>query len=141
MPIIKDDRGCKRVKFKSQPSTSTDDGSTLNQQHNSISGHPDCQPLSFLKSTHLLTFLLLLLSFCSTGVEASAIDDLYRSRAKRYLPNDDDPTRPDTVCNQGGNHECVCNRSLGNLDDRLLICDRLLEVGFGNEYKMSLMRF
>lgn len=62
-------------------------------------------------------------------MHSNAVDDLYRSRSKRQATTvETSIIRPDTVCNQGGLHECVCNRSMGNLDDSLLICDRLLEV-------------
>ncbi|KAI6177422.1 hypothetical protein M3Y97_00905300 [Aphelenchoides bicaudatus] len=129
MPSTIDNPGCKRVKFKSvaQPSTSTQNGSKCIEQQKLININDNCLP-SFMKSCNLLILLLLVLSCYSA--KASAIDDLYRSRAKRHTSDETaelSVTRQDTVCNQGGTSECVCNRSLGNLDDRLLICDRLLE--------------
>lgn len=39
-------------------------------------------------------------------------------------------TRPDMLCNIGGNHECVCNRALGDLDLKYNPCDIFLEVIF-----------
>lgn len=132
---INSSQQCRKVKFKSNRSHSTQNGSNCHEQNKCIIKSCNCQPSSFPKFDYLLTFLLLL-SYCTLDTEASAVDDLYRSRSKRYAQDEETTTtpeipitnRPDTICNQGGRHECVCNRSLGDLDDKLLLCDRLLEV-------------
>lgn len=75
-------------------------------------------------------FLLILLLLVSV-VGGSAIDDLHKTRAERNPKTNEEeppPKRPDTVCNKGSAHECVCNRSLGDLDDTVILCDRFLEV-------------
>jgi hypothetical protein len=105
----------KKVKFKDDRSTK--DGSICNI----ISRKYYCQ-------VYCLLIILLLLS--CLPYQANAIS--YRSRIRRDTQNEEIvemplPTRPDTVCNKGGPQECVCNRSLGNLDDRLLVCDRIVE--------------
>jgi hypothetical protein len=40
----------------------------------------------------------------------------------------DIPDRPDFVCNNDGNHKCVCNRFSGNLDKNVTECTQFLGV-------------
>uniref|UniRef100_A0A915D200 Uncharacterized protein n=1 Tax=Ditylenchus dipsaci TaxID=166011 RepID=A0A915D200_9BILA len=37
-------------------------------------------------------------------------------------------SRPDTLCNVGDEHECVCNKSMGDLDKKYMPCDYFLDV-------------
>ncbi|KAI1725348.1 hypothetical protein DdX_02004 [Ditylenchus destructor] len=39
-----------------------------------------------------------------------------------------DTNRPDTLCNEGGEHECICNRSKGDLEGQYMMCDTFLET-------------
>lgn len=42
--------------------------------------------------------------------------------------------REDLLCNIGDDHECVCNRTIGNLDNFFMNCLEFLQVLFGGEF-------
>lgn len=126
---------CKRVKFKNNQA-SRGHGSTSNNKQINISIQKyNCQLSTCPRPTYLLIFILML-SCLSPKTKANAIHDRHRSRLDEETKNSEVgetvlAPRPDTICNQGGPHECVCNRSLGDLDNKLLLCDRIIEVGWG----------
>lgn len=78
-----------------------------------------------LKKKDLLKLILILniilLSHISTGNIISNLSKKSLSKNKN---------RPDMLCNVGDEHECVCNRSLGNLDNNYLTCDNFLQAKF-----------
>lgn len=47
---------------------------------------------------------------------------------KQKRPADQEQKRPDYLCNVDADYECVCNRSLGDLDDKFMQCDSLIAV-------------
>ena len=67
-------------------------------------------------------------SFFSTTTTTTrpptTIDDAAASRIDSFATN----TRPDLLCNENTSYQCVCNRSMGDLDTRFFGCDNFLEA-------------
>ncbi|KAI6229365.1 hypothetical protein M3Y95_00523500 [Aphelenchoides besseyi] len=92
---------------------------------------------SWIKRQHTILLLLIVILCCVHGVQTNLVEDLHRSRVARGLvfkrenktdeQHNTTSLRPDTICNPSGEHECVCNRSMGDLDGRVSSCDNFLE--------------
>lgn len=46
--------------------------------------------------------------------------------------------KEDLICNIEDDHECICNRTLGNLDNIYTQCHEFMEVLFSNFNKFSI---
>lgn len=77
---------------------------------------------------NLLKSLLILLPVVLSILEAAPRRRGKTQQQQQQMLNNN---RKDVVCNLGDDHECVCNRTMGNLDDRHLACHEFLEVFLG----------
>lgn len=76
----------------------------------------------YLKKKKLPKLILILNLIFLNHISAK---NLISNLSKKALKNSN---RLDMLCNIGDEHECICNRSSGNLDNKYLTCDNFLEV-------------
>lgn len=68
------------------------------------------------------TIIMLLILLTSQEISGHVISSSQKILRKQNIP--------DMLCNVGDEHECVCLRSIGNLDGKNLPCTAFLEVSF-----------
>lgn len=97
---------------------------SLRRSLNMLNNDTTCNNL--LKKKKLLKLIIVsyLILFLSQITSGHLISDLSKKSTTKI------ENRPDMLCNVGDEHECICNRLLGNLDNKYLSCDNFLEVSF-----------